>query len=255
MKIRHVLAATALLVSALGFASIATATDPPDPEGTTHTVRHGETAHAGSHEEHGSAEHGEHGGGEHASAHGGHHGPEAVNWTDISDKKRPAIIALLINFGLLAALYYSLAKKPVAEGLKQRRVTLGKDIEEAQKALAEAEERAKKYQADLKNADADAEAARSALVAAGKGDADRLVRDAEERAARMKRDAEKLVDQERRGVQVDLHNETVELALVEAQKVLETAVTADDHARLANDLLAELSRRPALGSRVSGGAS
>lgn len=210
---------------------------------------HGEPAPHGT--EHGPAEHGA--SAEHGAA---HHGPEAINWTDISDKHRPAFIALVVNFGLLVGLYYTLGKKPVAEGLKQRRVNIGKDIDEAQKLLAEAQERAKKYQADLKNADADAETAKAALVSAGRGEADRLVRDATEKAERMRRDADRLVEQERKQVQQDLLIETIDLAVQEASGLLEKSVSADDHARLAQDLLSELSKRPsAPRSAATGGAS
>ncbi len=241
-------------------------------EGTPGAVRAGEirTEHgqgtpgtaAGEHAaQHEGASHGEgHGeAAEHGAAHGGgHHGPEAINWTDISDKHRPAFIALVLNFGLLVGLYYTLGKKPVAEGLKQRRINIGKDIEEAQKLLAEAQERAKKYQADLKNADADAETARAALVSAGKGEADRLLKDATERADRMRRDAERLVEQERKQVQQDLLVETIDLAVQEAGRLLQKSVSPDDHARLAQDLLAELAKRPSApraGANVTGGVS
>jgi F0F1-type ATP synthase membrane subunit b/b' len=175
----------------------------------------------------------------------GHHGPDPINWTDLSDKQRPAFIALLVNFGLLVALYYTLGKKPVVEGLKQRRVNIGKDIDEASKMLEEAKERAKKYQADLKNADTDAATAKAALVAAGKGEVERVISDSEERAERMKRDAERLVEQEKKQLHRDLLLETIDLAVVEAHKLLEKTTTPEDHARLANELLAELARKPA----------
>jgi F-type H+-transporting ATPase subunit b len=190
---------------------------------------------------------------EHATA-GGHHGPEAINWTDIWDKKRPAVLALVINFGVLLTLYYMLGKKPITEALKQRRVTIGKDIDEAQALLAEAKERAKKYQADLKNADADASTAKAGLISAGKGEVDRLLIEAQERADRMKRDADRLVEQERKQVHLDLLNETVDLAVHEAAQLLEKSVTADDHARLAQDLLAELAARPAAKTTTRGAA-
>jgi len=185
--------------------------------------------------------------GEHAeAAHGGaHHGPEALNWTDIWDKRRPAVISLVLNFGVLLTLYYMLGKKPVTNALKQRRVTIGKDIDEAQKLLAEAKERAKKYQGDLKNADVDAATAKASLVASGKGEVERLLSDAKEKAERMKRDADRLVEQERKAVHAQLLEETIELASREAAQLLQKSVTADDHARLAQDLLLELARRPA----------
>jgi F-type H+-transporting ATPase subunit b len=191
----------------------------------------------------------------HGSGHGGHHGPAPINWTDLSDKSRPAFIGLLINFGLLVTLYYTLGRKPVASALKQRREDIGKDIDEARRMLEEAKERAKKYQADLKNADTDAETAKAALVAAGKGEAERLLEEASERAERMKRDAERLVTQEKKQLEAELMKETVDLAVVQAQGMLEKTVTPEDHARLANELLAELARRPAAPKAFAGGVS
>lgn len=182
---------------------------------------------------------------EHAEHASGHHGPAAINWSDLGDKHRPAYLALVINFGLLAVGYYLLGKKPVAAALKQRRVTIGKAIEDAQSMLGEAKDRAKKYQADLKNADADAETAKAALVAAGKGEVDKLLADANEKSARMKRDADRLVEQERKQLQHDLLLETIELAITDAGAKLEKSVTAEDHARLAEDLLRELAQKPA----------
>lgn len=174
-----------------------------------------------------------------------HHGPEAINWTDIEDHHRPAYIALVVNFGVLVVGYYLLGKKGVSEALKQRRVTIGKAIEDAQAMLGEAKERAKKYQADLKNADTDAADAKAALVAAGKGEIERNLLEANEKADRMKRDADRLVEQERKQIQHDLLKETIDLAVKEATKTLEKTVTAEDHARLADDLLKELSAKAA----------
>jgi F-type H+-transporting ATPase subunit b len=175
----------------------------------------------------------------------GHHGPEPINWTDLSDKKRPAFVGMLINFALLIGLYYTLGKKAVSEGLRQRRINIGKDIDEARKMLEEAKERAKKYQADLKNADTDAETAKTALITAGKGEIEALLAEAEERGERMKRDAERLIEQERKQLHHDLLIETIELSVAEAEKLLQKSATPEDHARLADELLAELAKLPA----------
>ena len=228
--------------------------NPSTPQGGPSSADHGKGAQSGEHRSEPSApEGGEHG--EHAEhAEGGHHGPEPINWTDIWDTKRPAFLALAINFGVLLTLYYMLGKKPVAEALKQRRVTVGKEIDEAQALLAEAKERAKKYQAELNSAETDASTAKAGLVSAGKGEVDRLLREAQERADRMRRDADRLVEQERKQMQIDLHRETVDLAVREAAQILEKTVTADDHARLAHDLLSELSSRPGARDASRGGS-
>ena len=61
----------------------------------------------------------------------------------------------------------------------------------------------------------------------------------------MKRDAERLVEQERKQVARTISSRRrSNLAVREAAQILEKRVTADDHARLAQELLAELARRP-----------
>jgi F-type H+-transporting ATPase subunit b len=259
---KHLLTFAALVVALFALTGTAAfAQDHEAPAAAPHgmpAAQHGAPAAAhgaaapahGAAEEHGATE--GHGEGDHAAA--GHHGPEAINWTDIGDKKKPAIIALVINFGVLMTLYYLLGKKPIAAALKQRRVTIGKDIDEAQALLDEAKELAKTYQSELKNADADASTAKAGLISAGKGEVDRILVEAQERADRMKRDADRLVEQERKQVHLDILGETVDLAVHEAAKLLEKSVTADDHVRLAQDLLAELGRRPAA-SKSAGGAT
>lgn len=226
--------------------------DPAPARGHLPEPTQAHEGHEGAHHEGAAAHEGAHHEG--AAHEGGHHGPEPINWTDLSDKKRPAFIALLINFGILAALYYTMGKKPVVEGLKQRRVTIGQEIEDAREMLKEAEARKEKYQAKLKNVDTDAATAKASLIAAGKGEVDEQLLEAEQRAERMTRDASRLVEQERKQLQQDLLIETVELASKEAQELLERNATPEDHARLANELLAELARKPAA-ARASGGVS
>jgi F0F1-type ATP synthase membrane subunit b/b' len=73
----------------------------------------------------------------------------------------------------------------------------------------------------------------------------------------MKRDADRLVEQEQKQLQQELLLETVELSVSEAARLLAKTVTPEDHARLAQDLLAELSRRPSKSAARApeGGAS
>lgn len=218
-----------------------------------HAPNGGATGEHGEHKADNAAEHADEAaeGGEHAEHAAHEHGPEAINWTDFSDHSRPAYLGLLINFGILLALYYTMGKKGVVDGLKQRRVDIAKEIEEAAAVLAEAKERAKKYQGDLKNADVDAATAKASLVSAGKGEVEKMLSEAEEKAERMKRDAERLVDQERKQLKADLLQETIEKAVDQAQKLLEKQATSEDHARLAQELLAELARKPAAPRRTS----
>jgi F-type H+-transporting ATPase subunit b len=227
------------------------------PEGTTPhggAVPPGEGAASGhettstAHEE--TEGHGEHGAkGEHE------HERKPFNFADFGNKEVTPYAALLINFALLVGMYYLMGRKGVADGLKKRRERVAKEIEEAQRMLEEAEGRAKTYQSKLKNLEGELENARKALQEAGKGERDRIVREAEEKAERMKRDAAFLVEQEVKQMREDLTKEAVALAMQAAEEVLKTKVTEADHDRLAQDFLSELDKAAGpVGARAGGAA-
>ena len=89
-------------------------------------------------------------------------GPASMNWTEFGGET-PPFIAMLINFGILAAGYYLLGRKPIAAGLQARRDSIARDIEEAQRMKHEAEARAQVYQSKLETLEA--ELARRARLA------------------------------------------------------------------------------------------
>ena len=207
--------------------------------GQTHAP---ETLPNGTITEHG-AVHGESGssGAEHGAEHGEHH-LAPINWTGMGTHT-PPFIALVFNFALLVVGYYAMGKKPVQKALVDRRQAVAREIEEASRLLREAEERAKVYQAKLANLESEIESAKRALTDAGKGDRDRILREADEKAARMKRDATTLVDQEVKQIRQDLLRETIDMASRSASTILRERVTQDDHERLANEFLAELGQQ------------
>lgn len=198
--------------------------------------------------------------GEEASEEGeGEHALKSINWTDFSNTKQVPYVVYFGNFALLIGLYVYFGKKPIAEGLKSRRDSIAKEIEEAQKMKKEAKQRAKKYQAKLEGLDDELASAKQGLIEAGEADKARIVREAEEKAARMNRDAAALLEQETRQIHEDLVNETVEAAVREAEELLKKRVMPEDHERLAEDFLASLNKRPAPSlapnGNIGGGAS
>jgi F-type H+-transporting ATPase subunit b len=194
------------------------------PEGQNQA--HGETK----------AESREGGGGEKAE---GEEGPKAINWFEFGGET-PPFVAMLINFGILIGGYYWLGKKPIAAGLQQRRDTIAKDIDEAQRMKREAEERAKTYQAKLEKLEEEMKSAREAILRAGEAERERIVRDAEAKAERMRKDAEFMVEQEIKQLRVDLWRGTVEAAVAAAEQLLTQRVTPADQERLAEGYLADL---------------
>lgn len=185
----------------------------------------------------------------HESTSGGHgdHGPKPINWFDFSNKEQPPYAALAINFVILIAIYVRFGKKPLAEALTKRRDEIAKEIEEAQRIKREAEARAAMYQDKLGKLEQELVEARQALVEAGKGERDRIIREAEEKAVRMTKDAEFLIEQEIRQMKVDLQRSTVELAVTAAEELLRKRITPSDQERLAEEYLADIGTRAPIG--------
>jgi F-type H+-transporting ATPase subunit b len=204
--------------------------------------------------DHGAAAAPEHGGGEHAEGHGEGHALKPINWADFGNKEQAPYVSQLINFGVLLAIFYIFGKKPIAEGLVARRASVAKQIEEAQKMKAEAAERAKIYQAKLDSLEADLATTKAALIEAGKGERDRIIKEAEEKAERMARDAKEQIEQEAKQMQQDLVRETVEIALAAAEEILKQKITPADHERLADEYLSSLGK-PASNASAAGGSS
>jgi len=181
---------------------------------------------------------------EHGRAHGEHAGeheaPKPVNWTDFSDKEQPPYLAALINFAVLAFIYVYFGKAPLAAALKTRRQEVKQQIDEAQKIMREAEARSKQYTAKLEDLGMELETTKTALAASGAGERARIVREAEEKAARMEKDAAFLVEQERKQMHADLSREAVQASLRAAEELLRTKLTLADQERVAEEFLATL---------------
>jgi len=160
--------------------------------------------------------------------------------TQILNNKQPPYAAVLLNFVLLALIYYRFGKKPIAEALKERKHSIASAIENAQKILREAKQRSKRYRAKLEQVDADMDEAKQSLASTGEGEAHALFANAEEKAKRIARDAQFLLEQEKKQTQIDLLRATVEDATKQAEALLRSNVTSQDHERLAEEFLKQL---------------
>ncbi|HWL88702.1 MAG TPA: ATP synthase F0 subunit B [Polyangiaceae bacterium] len=179
------------------------------------------------------------------AAHEGHaeHEPADINWVDFGRPGQVPYIANLINFAILLWIFWRFGKEPIAKALTNRRETIKREIDEAQRIKKEAQARAKKYQKRLEHLDADQQTTEKALVEAGNADKQRILHEAEEKAARMERDAKLLLESEIAGIKQDLTRETVDLAVAAAEDLLRASITASDHERLAEDFLKDLAAR------------
>jgi F-type H+-transporting ATPase subunit b len=216
-----------------------------------------EAAHPGEAPAHGSgsAEHGEHGG--HDA-----HAPtiDDVNWyfgiLGERDDVEPSLLyrptgmpvpfaALLFNTAILFYVLYRLGGRPISEGLKNRKQTLLRGMDEAAKMKREAEEQLKSYELKLERIDDEVERVKREMQASGETERQRVLAEARERRARMERDARQLVEQELKAVRDRLLRETVESAVRSATETLTSKLSQADQERLADEYVAGLSRAAA----------
>ncbi|MEP6888600.1 MAG: F0F1 ATP synthase subunit B [Nitrospirales bacterium] len=144
----------------------------------------------------------------------------------------------IVSFGILLWVLYKYAFPPILETLETRERKIRESLEQAERLRVEAERRMQEYEAKLTVASRDAEA----VLIQAKERAQRLLDENEQRlgaeAERVKADAAREIDQERRKAIQEIRNQATDLALLIAEKVVERSLTDADHRRLADEALA-----------------
>lgn len=143
----------------------------------------------------------------------------------------------IVSFGILLWVLYKYAFPPILETLETRERKIRESLEQAERLRVEAERRMQEYEAKLTLASRDAEA----VLIQAKERAQRLLDENEQRlvaeAERVKGDAAREIDQERRKAIQEIRNQATDLALLVAEKVVERSLTDADHRRLADEAL------------------
>ena len=176
-------------------------------------------------EGHGTAHHDE----EHAGA---HHDAHAMDWTQIAGSA--------VNFIVLIGLIVWFARKPLGDYLRARKSGVEEALAEAQRLKLAAEAKYAEYQKRLENLDQEIIHIREDIVRSGAAERDRIVAEAEKKAARMRRDAQFQIDQQLKQLRIDLTREAASAAIRAAEKVLREKTTADDQTRLSREYLQRL---------------
>lgn len=195
-----------------GLGQEALGVDEHAAEADVHATEAGEAEHAPG------APHDE----EHGEAHG-------QNWP-----------ALILNFLLWGAIIVWLLKKPLTSFLQNRRTAVIEGLEESRRIKAEAEAKHAEYTERLAHLDEELAKLRQEMIQAGEAERDRIIAEAESRAARMRRDAQFVVDQQMKQLKADLTREAIEAAVKAAEEVLTAQTGAADQERLAKAYLGDV---------------
>lgn len=148
----------------------------------------------------------------------------------------------IVSFAILFFILYKYAFPPLLKMLEEREQKIKDSLDEAERHRSEAERILREYEAKLAAASKEAET----ILAAARERAQRLLEENEQRmtaeAERIKGDALREIEQERRRAVQEIRSQTTDLALMVAEQVLQRSVTDADHRRLAEETLAALSR-------------
>lgn len=264
---RRLLAVLSLALGALCLSPVALAQHEPPP---TVAPPH---AQPPAHDDHSGHGHADHAGHDHAAhdAHGavaaspgaghGAHGDEHVptfddfNWYYglLAEKEgvEPGLLfrpkgmpvpfaGLVINTLILYYILYRALGKTVRDGLKKRKETILRGMEEAAKMRREAEAQLASYEEKLAQISDDIARIKEQARQAADSDRARILAEAKERRQRMERDAQLLVEQDLKAMREQLLTELTDKALKSAEETLKQRIGDSEQQRFADDYLRSL---------------
>jgi len=144
----------------------------------------------------------------------------------------------LLSFGILLWVLYKFALPPILETLETRERKIRESLDQAEQNRAAAERKLKEYEAKLQVAAKEVET----ILTEAKLKAQRLLDENEQRlraeSQRIKEETTQEIDRERRKAIQDIKNQSAELAILVAEKVIGRSLSDDDHRRFAQEALA-----------------
>lgn len=189
--------------------------------------------------------------------HGGEHVPsfDEINWFYgmVGEKEgvEPNILfrppgmpapfgALLVNTAILYFILYRIFRKPISEGLRNRKANIMRGMEEAARMRREAEEQLAFYEAKLAGIDEEVQRIKREMREAGEAERARILAEARERRERMERDAHVLIEQELKGVREQLLHETLTSAIRSAEQLIAQRLGPSEQQAFAERHLADI---------------
>ena len=139
----------------------------------------------------------------------------------------------MINFLVLVGLIVWVIRKKGNPALAARRAEVEKELAEAKRLRDEAEKRHMETAMRLEKLDEEMVQIRGDMIKAGEAERDRIVAQAEEKAARLRKDASFLIEQQMKQLRKELTQQAASAAVVAAQELLRERTTDSDQDQLA----------------------
>ena len=146
----------------------------------------------------------------------------------------------VLNFLVLVGLIIWVIRKKGNPILAARRAEVEKELAEAQRLRAEAEQRHRGTATRLEKLDQEMLQIRGDMIKAGEAERDRIVAQAEEKAARLRKDTAFLIEQQIKQLRKELTQQAASAAIIAAQELLQERTTDADRDQLAEAYLNRL---------------
>jgi F-type H+-transporting ATPase subunit b len=157
----------------------------------------------------------------------------------VSFRGDKALFSAVVFLLLLAGLYFT-AWTPILQGLEKREHNIAENIRNAEKASEEARDKLAAYETKLATANEEAQQ----IVAEARKDAEstgqKLVAAAQEEATRIRERATADIESAKRVALGELADQSTEVAMSLAQRIVGREVKAEDHQGLIQEMLAKL---------------
>ncbi len=143
----------------------------------------------------------------------------------------------IINFGILAFLFYKLLKKPLKGFLSSRREKIETAIVEAENSLKLAKDREREYEEKIKNLEKERAKIIEQYKQEGELEKKRIIELAEEKAKKIVEQAQNIIELEIIKEKEEIKKKTAQKILILAEELVKKNINEDDHKRIINDSL------------------
>ena len=147
-----------------------------------------------------------------------------------------------INFLILTIVLLYFLRKPAKEFFASRASLIRENIEHARALKANAEKKYQEYENRLKSIEKEMQDLIGNLKKDGELEKRRLIENAEQQAANLKSNSERVLQQELRKAKEDLKKEAVSLATDLAEDLIRKNVTPEDQGRIVDQYLDKMEK-------------
>ncbi|HRI70231.1 MAG TPA: F0F1 ATP synthase subunit B [Polyangium sp.] len=164
------------------------------------------------------------------------------NGADPCDPKNQEapLFASLLNLAILGYIVYHFGRKPIGEALVKRKQDIMAEIETASRLEREAKARLDELEGKFERINETRKALKVEYAAQAEVEKKHIIAEAEERRARMRRDAEFRVEQELRATQLALMQNAVANATTAAEEIIRKRTAQADIDRMSEEYLASV---------------